>query len=161
MESSIPVKDDNKFKNDKTKKQFYIMLGIALLLMLGVILMITLGGGSKKNTTSTSAMKNEPGSYQNLHQLRDYKHEALIQISADGPLPATLNVQKDTKVIWQNSDNKKHEIAVVSTEKVPSYFFNNRNIEANTGYSWVVHKPVTFHYYIVDNPTQTGVVIVK
>jgi plastocyanin len=155
--SSVPIKNDN----NKSKKQFLLLSGIALLLIIGVILMIVLGGGSKNNKASKSVMKNEPGSYQNLAQLRNYKHEAVIQISSNGPLPATLNVQKDTKVIWQNGDNKAHAIAIVSTEKVPSYFFNNRNIEANAGYAWVVHQPVTFHYYIVDSPTQTGVVVVK
>ncbi len=51
--------------------------------------------------------------------------------------------------------------AIVSTEKVPPFFFNNRSIAAGGGYPWVVHQAVTFHYYIVDSPTQTGVVVVK
>ena len=153
----MPVNSDN----NKSKKQFFLLLGIVLLLIIGVILMIALGGNSKNKATSQTSMNTDPGYHQTNAQLRDYKTEATIQITANGPLPSTLNVKKDTKVIWQNIDNKAHEIAIVSTEKVPPFFFNNRSIAAGGGYPWVVHQAVTFHYYIVDSPTQTGVVVVK
>ena len=158
MESSAPVNNENNIKSNKSKTIFYLQIGIALIIIIAIIMILA---GGKKSTTSKIVTQNEPGTHQTTAQLRNYKHEALIQISYNGPLPETLNAKVDSKIIWQNGDSKRHTIAIVSTEKVPPYFFNNRAIEANAGYSWVIHQPVTFHYYLVDSPTQTGVVIVK
>jgi plastocyanin len=156
MEStSMPVNNHN----NKSRKQLFLLSVVVILLLVGVILIVT-SGGSKKKTTQ-QAMATDPGYNQTNAQLRDYKYQAEVLITANGPLPATLNVGKDTKISWRNTDNKAHEIAIVSTEKVPPYFFNKRTIEAQGGYPWVVHQPVTFHYYVVDSPTQTGVIVVK
>jgi plastocyanin len=103
----------------------------------------------------------EVGTKQTEVQLGTYKRTATIQVTANGPLPSTLTVPTGTKIIWQNIDSASHEIAISPNETVPNQFLNNRVIPVGGGYPYVDNWPGTIHYYYVDNPTLTGVVVVQ
>jgi hypothetical protein len=102
----------------------------------------------------------ETGYHQTEDELRDYKHQVTVLLTADGPQPQTLRIPNDTRINWQNQDDKPHTLAISPGTTIPRQFYQNRTVATAGGYPFVIHQASTFHYYDVANPTLTGTVIV-
>jgi len=60
-----------------------------------------------------------------------------------------------------NKDVVAHKIAITPGTMVPPQFDDRHEIIPSDGYPYVIHQAMTFHYYLVDHPTEGGTVIVK
>jgi hypothetical protein len=145
----------------RSRKRLLVAAVVAVAVVL-VVVVVTLLAHHESGTGSNKPTKESPeNSQQTEEELRDYKHELTVTISADGVSPQTLNAPKDTRIIWMNTDTVPHKIAVTPGTPLPPQFDNNHQVDPAGGYPFVVHQPVSFHYYIVDRPTQGGEVFVK
>ena len=145
----------------RSKKRLAIIAGVVVLVVL-VTALLVMRSNHENGASSNNPTKESPeNSQQTEEELRDYKHELTVTISADGVSPQTLNVPKDTRIIWMNTDTVPHKIAITPGTTLPLQFDDNHQIEPAGGYPYVVHQPVSFHYFVVDRPTQGGEVIVK
>lgn len=148
-----PIKDSNKAT---------VLIIIIALVIVGIIISaFVVNHKSTNQKSNNTSEKPEVGGYQTETELRNYKQSAVIQITATGPSPQTLTIPNDTKINWQNTDNKVHVIAIAPGETIPNQFYNNRSIAVGGGYPFVIHKTGAFHYYYTDDPARTGLVIVK
>lgn len=102
--------------------------------------------------------------YYVRHQItdpdEDYKYEAIVQITASGFTPATINVKPDTKVFWENADSPAvHLIKPAPDDSEKD--FGSTPVQANTSdYSHVFRHKGTFKYYDPQGQS-SGVVVVE
>lgn len=87
-------------------------------------------------------------------------HEAIIDITPSGFVPATLNIKSGTVVIWQNQDSATHKVAsnpYPLDNSVPG--LNSAAILPNGSYQY---KPVvgTIYYHDDTKPTLNGTIVV-
>jgi plastocyanin len=94
----------------------------------------------------------------NHHQAR----VAIVRITKNGFIPATLSVSKGTKVVWTNSDTNLHQVASNPYPKdnilpsLKSEILNN----AQT-YEYTANTPGTFGYHDQLTPTTNGTLVVQ
>jgi plastocyanin len=87
---------------------------------------------------------------------------AAIAITANGFQPESIIVEKGTRVIWTNSDEKIHQVAAnphPTSEDLPSLvseILNNDQV-----YEYTFDESGTFGYHDKLNPTINGVIEVK
>ncbi len=162
-QTNTPVtKKDNITKNPfiVSNKLFALSVLVGMLAFSVIIALIVTSPVIVKTVHVTNASI-ETGYNQTEDELNNFKHEANINVTANGPSPQTLTVPVNTKIVWHNTDIKFHIIAISPGEKIPYQFYNNRTIITSGGYPFVIRQTGTFHYYYLDDPTQTGEVIVK
>ena len=143
----------------KFDKKLAVLITVSVVAVAGLLLFL-INHNNLGNTKHTAEVP-EPGYKQTEDELRDYKQEIQVTITADGPQPQTLRIPVNTRIAWYNQDGKAHQLAISPGTKIPDKFYNFRTIEPNNGYPFVAHQPGTFHYYDVATPTHTGVVIVS
>ena len=87
---------------------------------------------------------------------------AVVSITKDGFLPATINVQKGTKITWTNNDDKPHQLQAnphPTGESLPglkSEIINNKQT-----YEYTADTAGTFGYHDQLNPTTNGTIQVQ
>lgn len=91
------------------------------------------------------------------------RHEATIEITKDGFIPATLSVPKGSRVTWINKDSKPHRVA---SNPHPDHNglkgFDALDIIGPDGrYSFIFDAVGSFGYHDHLNPTVNGTIIVK
>lgn len=85
----------NETPKDRNKRKLLIGAGIVLLIVaFGVLL------SSKK-----------PSPQEQKQAIQQPATQAVIEITKDGFVPATITVSKGTTVIWTNKDDKPHRVA--------------------------------------------------
>lgn len=141
-------------------KKVKLTIIIALVVVFSLALMTAIILQSRRQRSQQSTEAPESG-LQTEDQLRDFKHEVTVVITAKGPSPQTLTISKDTRVNWENRDTIVHKLAITPGTTVPPLFDNQHQIELGGGYPYVIHQATMFHYYLVDHPNQGGEVIVK
>lgn len=153
-------------KQSKTTAILLIIL-VMIIAVVAVGVLIYRSNHNKKTATSKTNQATqatgtpEDGSKQTEAELRNFKDEATVNVTAEGPSPQTLNIAPGTKIIWQNKDSKSHQLAINPGSTVPNQFYNNRVLAAGDGYPFVINQTGTFHYHYVDNPTINGTIVVK
>jgi hypothetical protein len=156
--------EENKFSTPAQKSKANKLLLVIIISMVLVIAVVVVAAKKSKKplpVPTTNTEKVEDGSQQTEAELSDYKQEAQVFITAQGVSPETLVIPKDTRIVWENKDTAAHKIAIAAGTKSPPNFFDFRQIDVGGGYPYVIHESTTFHYYVVDHPTQNGTVIVK
>jgi plastocyanin len=141
-----------------------------LLIILSVLILLPVGAGvllavrphlANQSQPNKSGNERPENSGQTEEEQRDYKQEVTVTVSADGISPQTLNISKDTRINWMNTDTAPHKLVITSGTAMPPQFDNNHQIDPAGGYPYVVHQPVTFYYFVADQPSHSGTVIVK
>lgn len=83
--------------------------------------------------------------------------KAVVQISPDGFLPASLRVKVGTQVEWTNLDTKNHQ--VLAGPASSSKGLGSGTIAPKSSFSYTFQTAGTYHYQ--DQPNTTGVIIVE
>ncbi|MDB5163978.1 MAG: Plastocyanin [Candidatus Saccharibacteria bacterium] len=136
-----------------------------------LVLLILAGGGfallkhqqkspTKSAQPAPAAASLESGK-QTEDQLKDFKQEVTVTITADGVTPQTLTIPNNSRINWMNKDKVAHKLVISPGAKVPPQFDDNHQIDPDGGYPFVLHQTGTFSYYIADQPTHSGTVVVK
>ncbi len=88
----------------------------------------------------------------------------LVQIGADGFLPATLTVKAGTAVTWTNGD-KQNIAHWVEADPYPHPSdpadLTSGDLKNQMQYIYTFAKPGTYHYHDRVNPTRSGTIIVQ
>jgi plastocyanin len=87
---------------------------------------------------------------------------AQVQITKDGFLPATLVVQKGTKVIWTNTDDNMHQMQAnphPSGDSLPG--LKSEILNHQQTYEYTADTAGTFGYHDHLNPTTNGTLEVQ
>ncbi len=155
--------DNLKPPNKKSNPSLMVVFTVAIIALVGGFLVYNrMHKSSKSNPTKTETTESpDPGYKQSETELKNYKQEVTVLLTADGPSPQTLNIPTDTKIVWQNQDSKPHQLAISPGTPTPNQFYNNRTVDPAGGYPFVIHQTGTFHYYYVDNPIVNGTIIVR
>lgn len=86
-----------------------------------------------------------------------------IEITKDGFSPATVLIDKGTKVTWINKDSDPHRVAANPHPEHSSLpgLDSKEPIGPNGSYSFAFDKPGTYTYHDHYNPTLNGTIEVK
>ena len=128
------------------KKVLIALTVIVFLLVLGAIKITNRGNITKSNPPIVSPNK-----------------QAMIQITEDGFVPSTLQINAGTTVIWTNVDSAAHRVA---SDPFPTHsglpaLDSKSNIADNGTYRYTFDKPGIYGYHDELNPKVNGSVTVK
>lgn len=87
---------------------------------------------------------------------------AQIQITKDGFLPATIAVDKGTKIIWTNSDKTTHQIQAnphPTGDSLPG--LRSEILNSEQTYEYIADSPGTYGYHDHISPTTNGTIEVR
>jgi plastocyanin len=144
-------------------KLFKIVIVTTMAILIIAVIALAFTGHHNKsasNASKTVAEQPESGK-QTESDLRNFKHEVTVEITADGITPQALNIQTDTRINWENKDSVAHKLAITPGTTAPAQFDDGHQIVVGGGYPFVVHQTGTFHYYLTDRQTQGGTIVVK
>src|SRR5882757_2421905 len=96
----------------KLNQKLAILIAVVAVAIASCILFLVNHNQANTNTKKPTAEAPEPGYYQTEEELRDYKQEIQVTITADGPVPQTLRIPVDTRISWHNQDSQAHELAI-------------------------------------------------
>jgi len=152
--SSTPVNspDPNK-PNGQSMMPKLILLIIVVLVVVGVVYALT---RPKSKTTSNSSNTTSQSAGQN--------QTADVSITANGFVPATIQVKVGTQITWTNDDTAKHQVAAdpyPKDDSIPN-FDSSVVLEPKDTTSSTFETPGTYTYHDELNPlTLKGTIIVK
>lgn len=91
------------------------------------------------------------------------EQSAVVQITAEGFVPATLQIDPGTTVTWVNADTEPHRVA---SNPHPDHsdlegLDSAENIDAEASYSFTFEEAGTFDYHDHLAPTTNGTVVVE
>ncbi|OGH39232.1 MAG: hypothetical protein A3B44_00660 [Candidatus Levybacteria bacterium RIFCSPLOWO2_01_FULL_38_21] len=103
------------------------------------------------------------GQYLNYLQLAAENQPVVVKITKDGFVPATIKIDKGTKVTWINQDISLHKIASDPNPAQPNLLgFVSKNLARGDSFSFIFMDSGTFTYRDQLNLSKyKGVVIVK
>lgn len=134
---------DNNLPPASNKKVIMIAVVIVIVLGLGYLLW------HSHNKPSSNTVASQP-------------RTAIVQITKDGFVPATISVQSKTKIEWTNTDTKPHR---VDSNPYPSHSdlpgLVSEAILPGGKYSYTFSKTGNFKYYDGDSLTSHGVIEVQ
>ncbi len=119
-----------------------IVIALVSLMVLMLVLVVVVSIMSDKKSTPTGT--------------------AVVTITNNGFIPATISVKKGTKITWTNTDTKLHQVASNPYPKddglkgLKSEILNN-----NQSYSFTATETGNFGYHDDRNPTVNGTIQVK
>ncbi len=147
-------------KSSPLKLQKIIFIIILVILVIAAAVLAP--RANRKSTNPLQSGKERPESgLQTETELGNFKQEVTVIITSKGVSPQTLMIPNDTRINWMNKDRVAHRIAITPGTAMPPQFDNFHRIDPAGGYPYVIHQIVSFHYYLIDKPTQGGEVIVR
>jgi len=87
---------------------------------------------------------------------------AVVSITKDGFIPASLVVQKGTKIIWTNTDDNSHQIQAnphPTGDSLPS--LKSEILNNTQTYEYTADTPGTYSYHDKLNPINNGTIEVQ
>jgi plastocyanin len=149
-ETSDQNKLENKENTARTSKKLHGILTVLIILAVAGLTLLVLASDKKQDQNTTSTQQNATD-------------VAVIEIAADGFNPQTLQVKKNTTVVWRNIDEKLHQIAAdpFKTHESNPELVAPEALEPNDSYSFTFEKTGSFGYHDNLNPDSLkGTVIV-
>lgn len=137
-----------------------ILIIVMVIVLVSVALILRVHHQHKRPTSQPNHEIPESG-LQTETELSAFKQEVTVTISAKDVTPQTLIIPNDTRINWMNKDIVAHKLAITPGTMIPPKFDNFHLIDPEGGYPYVIHQAGTFHYYLVNRPTQGGTIIVK
>ncbi len=107
----------------------------AIILVLAIVVLVIVFAVFHKSNTKTQGST----STNNAHST----YAALIEITAKGFIPQTLEVKPNTTVTWKNEDNNSHKI--VSDNNLPSLESPALNLNQTYSYKFTAKGKVDYH----------------
>lgn len=88
-------------------------------------------------------------------------NSAVVQITDDGFLPATLQVPAGTKVTWVNVDGVAHRVVAVPKPSWFSSAIKSPRLTIKNRYVYTFSKSGSYRYNDPGRPGVSGVIVVK
>lgn len=155
LNNQIPEKT-----NSKTTKMIAFVVGLIILILLGWLIVMNLNKTNTKKNSQTINSSKISAADEEEEYLGKSKYEAEVTIDKNGFTPSTLVVKSDTKVIFTNKDSSVHKIVVTPGSKTTKYWGSN-DIEGGNLYDARFIDKGEYRYFDGDNPTATGLIMVK
>lgn len=116
---------------------------------------------STHKSANQSAQNSQPQQQPGVEVPHHFKHEVVVDITAATIMPETLTIPKETEITWLNKDSVSHKLNFTPGTTVPAQFDFKYTLEAGGGYGYIMYNPGTYHYYVVEKPTENGTIIVQ
>jgi plastocyanin len=127
----------NPFGRTRNRSLFLAVAGVAsVVALVGVIIFST-----QQSATSLASRK------------------TIIQVTANGFIPATVAVKAGTQIVWQNTDSAPHVVAsnpYPQNSSVPG--LHSQTILPNGSYTYKTTTDGTIEYHDNTQPTVSGVI---
>jgi plastocyanin len=138
--------------NHKTSKMRGAWLWIALAALPIIVIAGALIMWSRSDDTSASKA---------VKQAREAQAEEItIDLTANGPSPATVTINKGQAITWENKDNHSHRLT--ADQAVLPGLDSTDALAQGDSYTYTFEDTGTFHYYDPFDPTSfNGTVTVE
>lgn len=146
-----------------------ILIGSAaliLLLLLGAALIAHNNNQAQQKPAATSTKTSQEVAAEAARE--GFKYEATVTVTDSGFDPATLTVQKDTRVYFENKGTTTHSVVAddASRKTEPTLGYKEENhttqpIVVGGGYAYSFHNNGTFHIHDGYHSTANVTIIVQ
>src|SRR5262245_48738244 len=138
----------------KGGRRRWFVIGAPLAL---VVLLAGAGGyyWMHKDDTKVTVANSKNSAVLSEREQEEFEHEATGEVRCIGFVAQNLTVKKETRVYWQNSDDKDHEVVWSADSKdMPEAFGvpDGSVVPAGAGYAYSFHKAGTFRFRDASNP---------
>ncbi len=130
----------------RSKKVVVILIGLALIVGIGVAVVLM----KDKDNTAKQTTSSEPSVEQ--------QEVANVQITANGFVPATIQVKAGTQVKWTNNDTAQHRVISdphLKHDMLPE-LDSQEPLDPNDTFGFTFDKAGTYTYHDEQNPSKAG-----
>lgn len=147
-------------------RMLFIVIGVVVLGIGGVIAYAALQAGNDKRTNSDTTQDTDTHSHENTDTNKDDDTsqddtdavaESDVMIMDYAYSPATITVKKGSTVTWVNHDDIEH--TVTSSDDSP-VSFDSGLFGKNETFSFTFDEAGTYQYYCTPHPYMKGTVVV-
>ncbi len=136
-------------KAPRPNKRIMIIAVVALvvLVLIVVVTLFVSMNNSKKSSTNNNA-----------NSVVEAQKVANVQITANGFVPATIQVKAGTQITWTNTDGKPHQVAAdpyPKNDSIPD-FDSTVILNQNDTFGFTFDKAGTYTYHDEQNPSKAG-----
>lgn len=153
--SDVPPPVENKSRKKRLAIAAAVAIAVLVIAAAGIIAF------QRKNAAFTVIKDTNVTKEPAEEDSDEFKYEAVVAITSEGFVPATIEVKPDTRILFENKDTEAHSVDPTPGGDIEQFFASKGNIEPAGGYGHSFETPGTYNYHDATHPSFNGVVIVR
>jgi plastocyanin len=125
------------------------------LMSFGLVLLIAVGAYSYLKLNLRLPFKEQPALTTQQVSEPIPATEALISLTAQGPIPSTIHIASGGVLTWNNDDSVDHTIEFTNNQD-----YSSNVLKAGDSFTITFETPGEYHYSDPSDPAMSGIVIV-